>query len=1044
MGLCSECGAELPIDAPHGLCAKCLFSAALPQAGEATNKPSPLGEEPLDFTRHFGDYQLISEIARGGMGVVYKARQKSLKRSVALKMILAGPFASRVFVQRFKTEAEAAANLDHPNIVPIYEIGEHEGQHYFTMKLVEGGNLAGYLSDKLLPVSKSVQLMMKIARAVHYAHQRGVLHRDIKPGNILLDEHGEPYVTDFGLAKLLHEHSDLTQSEAVIGTASYMSPEQARGQLKTLSTAADTYSLGAVFYEMLAGRPPFKGENTFKLLAYISDREPQPPSTFNSTIDRDLETICLKCLEKDPQRRYPSAESFAADLQRWSNHEPIEARAATSWERTRKWVRRRPVAATVLAAVALLFLAISAILVISVVRISAARNDLRRNLYVSQTSVAAQSFWEGNVGHTRHLLDNQRPRPGEDDLRGFEWRYLWGISRSNEVFTFPPVPTEVWALSFSGDGRFLAAGTSASDGSVRLYDYAGRKEIIDLKPSGVGQLVDSIAFSPDNREMACTYRLTRQLRIWELASHRVRLEITNFTQWLNAVAYSPDGSSLVAVTGQSYGRNLPGEASIYSSKTGEKLVTLDGPASWLMRVEWSPDGKTIVASGGQGTALLWDAATRDVTKLRAHRGDVFGLAISPDGKVLATADTEGLIRLWDLNTKSEILSISGHTKPIYTLAFSSNGLLALKLWDARTLKALNTFRGHSGRVTKVDFVPDGSSLVSASVDGTVRVWDTAQRTSPPLLTSHGTLMTAVQADFTCDSRYICILTNTPGLPLSAASVAIWDAASRASITSFSGDSFTLSFDGKWLSSRGQQEITLFQVGTFKELKRFQSARMFSPPSAYDDAKHLVGISPDGLWLAGGFRSNRVEVWDTQRGGATSTSFAVGTASRAPSVLFSLDSSILLTLGAGDNRINLWKAGTWEHVGTFDRFDFRVALSPDGRTVASTISETLCLWDLPTRRKIREISGDAGTIWAVAFSPDGKTLAAGTHEGSVKFWNMATLQEITTLQTHLSIVSSIAFSPDGACLITASIDDSVKLWPAPSFLETDAVRATPTM
>jgi WD40 repeat protein len=255
------------------------------------------------------------------------------------------------------------------------------------------------------------------------------------------------------------------------------------------------------------------------------------------------------------------------------------------------------------------------------------------------------------------------------------------------------------------------------------------------------------------------------------------------------------------------------------------------------------------------------------------------------------------------------------------------------------------------------------------------------------------------------------------------------------VTSFSGDSFTFSFDGQWLATRTQQEIALVQIGTFKELKRFQPARMFSAPAAYDDAKHLIAMSPDSRWLAAGFPNNRMEVWDTHSG--NSSSFTVGTGSLAPSSIFSLDGTLLLTLGGGDNRINLWNVETWQHAGTFDRFDFRVALSPDGQTVASTAGESLCLWDLRTRRKLREIAGNVGTIWTIAFTPDGKTLAAGTHEGSVKFWNMATLQEITTLQTHLSIVSSIAFSPDGAYLMTASSDDSVMLWAAPSFSETDA-------
>jgi serine/threonine protein kinase len=292
--------------------------------------------------RYFGDYELLEEIAHGGMGVVYKARQVSLNRVVALKLISAGTLATAEIVQRFHAEAEAAAGLSHPNIVPIYEIGQHEGQHYFSMGWVEGPNLHRRLAGKPMSPGDAALLMAALARAVHYAHQRGVLHRDLKPGNIILDPNGTAHVTDFGLAKLIEKESTLTHTNAVLGTPSYMAPEQARGQTKEVTTAVDVYGLGAVLYETLTGHPPFVGGTSWETIRQVLDQEPRRPSMWNRAVDRDLETICLKCLEKEPERRYTSAAALGEDLERWTVGLPILARPPTPPERLFKWARRNP------------------------------------------------------------------------------------------------------------------------------------------------------------------------------------------------------------------------------------------------------------------------------------------------------------------------------------------------------------------------------------------------------------------------------------------------------------------------------------------------------------------------------------------------------------------------------------------------------------------------------------------------------------------------------------------------------------------------------
>ena len=292
-----------------------------------------------------GDYELLEEVGRGGQGVVFRARQKSLNRIVALKVIGLGQWATKAHLKRFRLEAEAAASLDHPCIVPIYEVGERDGQCYFSMKFVEGGQLDEVVKHTPMSIRQAVELIAKVARTVHYAHEHGILHRDIKPGNILLDAKGEPHLTDFGLARLVESESTVTRTLEVLGTPSYMAPEQAAGNNAKLTSATDVYGLGAVLYQLLTGHPPFAGGTTYETIKLLLETEPRPPRLWNPKVDRDLSTICLKCLEKDPQRRYSSALALAEDLERWLKHEPIQARRTGVVRRGKKWLQRNPTAA---------------------------------------------------------------------------------------------------------------------------------------------------------------------------------------------------------------------------------------------------------------------------------------------------------------------------------------------------------------------------------------------------------------------------------------------------------------------------------------------------------------------------------------------------------------------------------------------------------------------------------------------------------------------------------------------------------------------------
>ncbi len=709
-------------------------------SGERGDTPRPLPAPE--------GYEILAEIGRGGMGVVFRARQVNLNRLVALKMILSGPYADGAALARFRAEAEAVARLQHPHIVQIFEMGELDGRPFFAMEYVAGESLAARTRATPQPPREVALLVERLARAIHAVHEQGIVHRDLKPANVLLAGsdvplgQAVPKIVDFGLAKFVDLDSpSATISRDVLGTPLYMAPEQAAGQSKDAGPAVDIYALGAMLYVLLTGQPPFKGATLLDILTQIKSSDPVPPRRLLPQIPRDLETICLKCLQKEPRKRYASAAALADDLRRFSAGEPILARPTAWWERCLKWARREPRVAALVAAISAVTL-IGLVTTATLWRLADRRADaeaeqrqrVEQQLYFFRIGLADRELQAGRVPWAREQLELCPP-----SLRRWELHYLMRQCEGGDaVKVCSGHSGKLSSVAFSPDGKHVATGSS--DRSVRIWDAATAEFIRQLN-GHVGS-VNSVSFSAQGDRLVSGSEDGRVV-VWNASTWEKEFVFDQHASPVSSAVFDPQSDEVASGTFNSSG---PGEILIWDSRIGEVRLTLKGHGQRITGLAYSPDGKLLFSSSHDQTVRVWDTANGETVRVFAeHVLPVSGLAVSSDGQLVASAagrsqadqPDEGDILVWEAHTGRIVHRLQGHRERALALAFGPDGQrLAtagwdpeIKLWDMLSGQEVLALRGHAvgdaRGVMGLAFSPRGDSLASAGVDMTARIWSGA-------------------------------------------------------------------------------------------------------------------------------------------------------------------------------------------------------------------------------------------------------------------------------------------------------------------------------
>ena len=1040
----------------------------------ATLPRAEISPPALDALRLAG-YEVRGELGRGGMGVVYLASKIALNRRCALKMILAGPHAGSVAAARFRAEAEAVARLQHPGIVQVYHVGEAGGLPFLELEYVSGGSLDRKLDGTPWVPVVAAKLVEALARAIAVAHRKGLIHRDLKPANILLEPDGSPKIADFGLAKNLEREAGLTRTQAILGSPSFMAPEQAEGLSDQVGAATDVYALGAILYVLLAGRPPFKAATALETMSQVKSAEPVPPSRFQPGLPRDVETICLKCMEKSPGRRYATAVALAEDLHRFLSGEPILARPARAWERAFKWARRRPMVAALLATVVLVTAlgvglvtwqwrrAESKALAESIARGEAeeagrrAGEALRQVERLSAGTALDQGAILCETGETaRGLLWLTRSlelavHAGDTALEQVARRDL-GAWQAHLVRPRAAIAHKdwVWAVAFSPDGR--KAATCGKDRIARLWDVASGGPIGE--PLSHTYPVWAVAFSPDGRRLLTGSgdddRPSGEVRLWDAATGAAVLPPLPHPDEVTAVSFSPGGQTFLTVSGA--------EARVFRSADGKPTgVLLRHPApkrferraSPKMSAAFSPDGTLIATGAADGTARLWDATTGEPrTDPLAAPGAVLALGFSPDGRTFATGSLDGGARMWDVPSgrrREPDLLCSGRVKAI---AFSPDSAIVatggavedvdfqtgerrirggeVRLWSAATGRALGATLSHPLPVWSLAFSPGGRILLTGCEDTAARLFVVATGTQIGLPLGHDGNVRSVA--FRSDgAAVICAAAGGDGY----AAARIWSIAPERSFPQGlfqPGAELTalaLGADGK-IALTGSDDRTA-------RVWDLSSRRPIEPVMGHEGNVTAAAISHDGQISVTGDSSGLVRLWN--RGDRLGPRHELRCKGWITSIALSPDDRTALIgvgflMGIADSgaKVLVWDMVTGKvegdplrHVGSATW----AAFSPDGQTFVTGDIEGARLWSMETRRPLGERVGGSQATPAALF-PDGKSILM-LSGGIAQLWDIKSRRTMGQPPFHTEGgIRRVALSSDGRHILISGPDRIARL------------------
>jgi WD40 repeat protein/serine/threonine protein kinase len=1051
--------------------------------------------EPSTLPRQIGQYSLIRELGQGGMGVVYLAEQVNLKRLVALKVIRHGVNATPDEVNRFCAEAEAVARLQHPNIVQIYEVGSEQGVHYLALEYVNGRNLDELVAGTPQEPPAAARITATLARAVQHAHERGILHRDLKPANILIqttdgtdhtDQKSPPLssvpsvlsvvkITDFGLAKRLEHGQAQSQTGVAMGTPSYMAPEQTSGKLADITPAVDVYGLGALLYEMLTGRPPFKGATLLSTLEQVMTQEPLAPSAFQRQIPRDLDTICLKCLEKERSKRYASAQHLADDLERFLAGRPIVARPIRVWGRLWKWARRRPLDASLAAAIIL-------VAVIGLTGILwqwrhavTERDRARLEWYRANVAAAASALqlhdsrsarqslneapaefrncWEwlhfkSQLDSASHVLAEHRAPviavavspDGERLVSASEDQTLrlWQAATGRAIAVARGHTGTIRTVAFSPDDRVFASG--GDDQSVRLWD-AHTGTVIGVCSGHTGS-VWALAFSRDGKRLASAATADVSCRIWDVASGKLITKLpalggkdpkSTLLKSDASLTFTPDGTQIAFCESRA--------VRVVDLATRKEVAAPDTPGTAVCCCAWSRDGRHLVTGSDypDSGVRLWDLASGKLLPvMRGHTNRVNSVAFSQDGKHIVSASQDRTVCVWDVGSDTPADVLHGHSSSMMRAAFNPDGTRivaaakdgTLWLWDASNGKLISVLHGHEQDVAAFAFRPDGKLLASASLDHTVRLWDMDQMERSGVLRGHESYVYDVA--FSPDGTRIFSSAWDNRL-------LVWDAATGRPTVLQDAASQRSAEAGRMLAVAVSPDGNLVVTGSRASKIQFwdvKEARLQRTVELAGNGVESLAFSPDGQWLAAalgnlaaGLKSDgRVQILDTQSGDPVRA--LTGHTDAVLAVRFAPDSRRLASAGY-DNTVRLWDPATSEMLAVAHAHRDAVncvAFNEKGSVLASGSNDgSVRLWDPHTLAPLCEPLPQASIVYAVAFGHDDRRLAVGCDDGTIRLWDVAARQKVAELRGHNDYVHALAFSPDGSRLVSASGDFTLRLW-----------------